>query len=137
MAERSVPVFKGATRLPTFAGVPRTVILFTAIGCGVMFMFIHAYAIFIFAILYAIEWSITKHDDKMFHILLLSFNTTLRSQLLFFGKTRRFWKIWNGSSESPIVYEGPIAKLKMMERATVMEDVKNAKKGLASLAGMK
>ncbi|MBS1017009.1 VirB3 family type IV secretion system protein [Acetobacter persici] len=131
MAERSVPVFKGATRLPTFAGVPRTVILFTAIGCGVMFMFIHAYAIFIFAILYAIEWSITKHDDKMFNILFLSAQTT------FPARFSRFWKRWNGSSDSPIVYEKPVAKLKIMERATVMEDVKKAKKGLSSLAGMK
>ncbi|HDZ0697500.1 TPA: VirB3 family type IV secretion system protein [Klebsiella pneumoniae] len=32
------PLFKGATRLPTFAGVPRTVIIATFIFCATLFM---------------------------------------------------------------------------------------------------
>lgn len=127
MNERNVPVFKGATRLPTFAGVPRTVLLFTSIFCGVLFMIIHMYAIFIFAILFAVEWSITKHDDKMFHVLFLFSKTTLP------GRFSEFWTCWNGASDSPIVCEKP-QKFKVMERFSVMDDIKKVEKGLSSLS---
>lgn len=56
-------MFKGATRLPTLAGVPRTVLLVTFMFCGALFQFIHLWAIGVFVFLFVIEWCITKHDD--------------------------------------------------------------------------
>ncbi|MDL6958315.1 VirB3 family type IV secretion system protein [Escherichia coli] len=46
------PLFKGATRLPTFAGVPRTVIIATFIFCATLFMTIHLWAIVLFGLTY-------------------------------------------------------------------------------------
>ncbi|UUL21331.1 VirB3 family type IV secretion system protein [Escherichia albertii] len=69
------PLFKGATRLPTFAGVPRTVIIATFIFCATLFMTIHLWAVVLFGLLWFIEFCISKHDDRMFRIIWLAIMT--------------------------------------------------------------
>lgn len=96
-----VPVFKGATRLPTMLGVPRGVLLGTFMVCATLFMFIHAYALVIFALLVLIEHVIARNDDRMFHILHLLLITKVKNRVEASG----FWPRWKGSSRSPIVFK--------------------------------
>lgn len=91
------PLFKGATRLPTWAGVPRTVILATFIFCATLFMTIHLWAIGLFVFLWFIEFCISKHDDRMFRVLWLTFTTKVLNMI-----NSPFTKRWNGSSYSPV-----------------------------------
>lgn len=93
-----VPVFKGATRLPTFLGVPRGILIWSFIPCATLFMFIHFYAVILFALVFACEWSITKYDDRAFHVIKLALQTKLYSNLL----GRQFKNVWGGSSRSPV-----------------------------------
>jgi type IV secretion system protein VirB3 len=79
LQDDEAPLFKGATRLPTFAGVPRTAMLLTFMLCGALFMMIHFWAIALFAFLWFIEFCITKHDDRMFRIIGLAIKTKIRN----------------------------------------------------------
>ncbi|WP_225776482.1 type IV secretion system protein VirB3 [Pseudomonas sp. Marseille-Q5115] len=94
------PLFKGATRLPTWLGVPRTVLGVTLMFCATLFMTIHLWALGLFGLLWFIEWCISKHDDRMFRILYLGFRTKVLNRI-----NSPFTKRWGGSSSSPIDYE--------------------------------
>lgn len=93
------PLFKGATRLPTFGGVPRTVLLVTFMFCAAAFMTLHAWAVGLFGLLWFIEWGIARHDDRMFRILALAVKTKVLNRI-----NSPFTKLWGGSSYSPIDY---------------------------------
>lgn len=95
------PLFKGATRLPTFAGVPRTAILLTFIFCAALFMLIHAWALALFGLLWFVEWCVTKHDDRMFRILALTMQTKVFNRI-----NSPFTKLWGGSSYATVDYQG-------------------------------
>jgi len=69
------PLFKGATRLPTFFGIPRNVFLITLVVSATFFMFIHLYAIGVFAILFSIEYMLCKYDERIFRIISLYIQT--------------------------------------------------------------
>ncbi|KAF1008131.1 MAG: VirB3 family type IV secretion system protein (plasmid) [Burkholderia sp.] len=94
------PLFKGATRLPTFAGVPRTVFLATFIFSASLFMTIHFYAVALFAFLWFVECCISKHDDRMFRILALAVRTKVLNWI-----NSPFTSRWGGSTYSPVDYE--------------------------------
>jgi len=95
------PLFKGATRLSTFAGVPRFVILGTFMFCAALFMTIHAWALALFGLLWFIEWCISKHDDRMFRVLALTVRTKVFNRI-----NSPFTSLWGGSSYSTIDYKG-------------------------------
>lgn len=96
---KKFPLFKGATRLPTFVFVPRDIFILTAMFSGALFMLIHLYAVLVFAVLWITEWAITKHDDRMFRIISLWIKTKVRNSI-----ESRFTRLWGGSSYSPIGY---------------------------------
>ncbi len=112
MNYQRIPLFKGATRLPTFFGVPRMVFLGTLLICSSLFMFIHFYALGVFAILFSIEWMMCKHDDRIFRIIFLFIRTKFLSGLKFKEGKRR----WKGISYSPVCYKKPIPKLSLFFR---------------------
>jgi len=93
------PLFKGATRLPTYGGIPRNVMLLNLMIGGTLFMTLHFYAIAIFLILWIICYAITKHDDRMFRIIWLVMKTKWASRSVFTKK-------WGGYSCSPTDYSG-------------------------------
>ncbi|MGV1121200.1 MULTISPECIES: VirB3 family type IV secretion system protein [Xanthomonas translucens group] len=95
------PLFKGATRLPTFAGVPRTAFLATFMTCATLFLTIHLWALALFALAWFIEFCIAKHDDRIFRIIALAVRTKGLNLI-----NSPFTKKWGGSSYSPIDYEG-------------------------------
>lgn len=95
------PLFKGACRLPTFGGVPRMVILGTFVFCGAAFMTLHFYAVALFGFLWFVEWCISKHDDRMFRILVLAARTKVFNLV-----NSPFTKLWGGSSYGTVDYSG-------------------------------
>ncbi|EPR8095381.1 TPA: VirB3 family type IV secretion system protein [Pseudomonas aeruginosa] len=95
------PLFKGATRLPTWAGVPRTIFLLTFMSCAALFPVVHFWAVGLFALLFAIEWCICRHDDRMFRIIGLAWQTKVTNKL-----ESPFSSLWGGSSYSPRDYGG-------------------------------
>ena len=99
---RTFPLFKGATRIPTWALVPRNVFVLTFMFAGSLFMVIHLWAVLVFGLLWLTEWGITKHDDRMFHILWLWLITKVRNMV-----ESPFTRLWGGSSYSPVDYTGP------------------------------
>lgn len=107
MQYQRIPLFKGATRLPTFFGVPRVVFLGTLLFSSSLFMFIHFYALGIFAILFSIEWMMCKHDDRVFRIIFLFIKTKFLGGLRYTEGQQR----WQGISYSPGCYEKPNPRL--------------------------
>ncbi|MCC8616328.1 type IV secretion system protein VirB3 [Xanthomonas vesicatoria] len=95
------PLFKGATRLPTFAGVPRTVFLATFMACATLFLTIHMWAVALFALAWFIEFCVAKHDDRIFRVISLAIKTKGFNLI-----NSPFTKKWGGSSYSPVDYEG-------------------------------
>lgn len=95
-----VPVFKGATRLPTFIGIPRNILIFTVMGCGSLLMWLHGYALIILVLVISIEHVITRNDDRMFHIIGLFLITKGRNWIEGFPFRAR----WGGSSRSAVAY---------------------------------
>lgn len=87
------PLFKGATRLATVAGVPRTALLITFMVWGALFMGIHLWAVAGFALTWFIEFCITKHDDRMFRVIGLTAKTKIRNAI-----ESPFKKQWGGST---------------------------------------
>ncbi|EIF32256.1 type IV secretory pathway, VirB3 component [Burkholderia sp. Ch1-1] len=102
---KKFPLFKGATRVPTWAFVPRDVFILTFMFSGALFMIIHFYAIAIFALLWLIEWAITKHDDRAFRIIWVWLKTKVRNRF-----DSRFTGLWGGSSYSPVDYTDPVVR---------------------------
>ena len=103
-------LYKGATRLPTFMGVPRTPMILTFMFCATLWLIIHFWALPLLAFMWFIEYCICKHDDRMFRVLALWFRTKGVNQLRTSISHRRFNKdemknpaeIWGGSSYSPV-----------------------------------
>lgn len=96
MSHEPFPLFKGATRVATFWGVPMTPLL-------VMFMAVAVCALTIsiwFWVLALPAWfimsQITKYDDKAFRIWGLWIETKLRN---------RNKKFWGASSYAPTNYQ--------------------------------
>ncbi|SAL78515.1 Type IV secretion system protein virB3 [Caballeronia terrestris] len=94
------PLFKGATRLPTYAGIPRTPFLLIFMVCGALFMLIHFWTFLLFVLLWFVCFCITKHDDRMFRIIGLAFRTKVVNRI-----DSPFTKRWGGSSHSTVNYQ--------------------------------
>ena len=58
------PLFKGATRVPRLAGVPRTVALVIFMISATLFMTLHMWSLLVFAVLWSIAAALTKYDDR-------------------------------------------------------------------------
>ena len=99
VASGRFPLFKGATRLPTWLGVPRSAMIVTFMFCGALWMHIHLYALGLFVVLWFVEWLITRHDDRMFRVIALAFQTKIVNFV-----DSPFIKRWGGSSYSPTNY---------------------------------
>lgn len=99
MSSGKYPLFKGATRLPTFGGVPRTVALTIMMISGVLWLNIHLYALPLAVFLWFVAWCITKKDDRIFRIFALCWKTKVTNKI-----ESTFHKKWGGSSYSPTQY---------------------------------
>ena len=93
------PLFKGATRVPRLAGVPRTVALVIFMISATLFMTLHLWSLLVFAVMWSIAAALTKYDDRMFRILSLWLQTKFRN-----AHDTPF-KQWSGSSYSPVDYK--------------------------------
>lgn len=94
------PLFKGATRLPTYAGIPRTPFLLLFMASGASFMLIHFWAFLMFGFLWFVCFCITKHDDRMFRIIGLAIQTKVLNRI-----DSPFTRKWGGSSYSTVNYK--------------------------------
>lgn len=94
---RAFPLFKGACRLPTVIGIPRTVVIFLGVGGGMLFLFIKLYALPFILLAFVICWSVTLYDDRAFRILGLWFKTKLQNT-----RKKNFHTLWKASSYSPV-----------------------------------
>lgn len=94
-------LFKGATRLPTLGGVPRTVMGVTLLACATLWLLIHFWAVVLFAVVYFIEWIISKNDDRIFRVVFLAFRTKVLERI-----RSPFTKVWGAASCSPVDYKG-------------------------------
>jgi len=99
MADGRYPLFKGATRVPVWIGIPRNVMLGIIIVTATLFMTLHFWAFAVGATAYAVCWTITKHDDRMFRIIGLAFKTKVINLI-----NSPFKSKWGGSSYSPVDY---------------------------------
>lgn len=70
-------LYLGATRLPTYLGIPRKVFIGTLMFCAVLWLQFHLWAVAVAVFLLFVEWMISKHDDRMFRIIGLFFRTKL------------------------------------------------------------
>lgn len=93
MKSGEFPLFKGATRLPTYMGIPRTPFLLIFMASGASFMLIHFLAFVLFGLLWFAAFCITKHDDRMFRIIGLAARTKLVNRM-----DSPFTRKWGGSS---------------------------------------
>jgi type IV secretion system protein VirB3 len=94
------PLFKGATRLPTYMGIPRTPFLLVFMVCGALFMVIHFWTFLLFAFLWFVCFCITKHDDRMFRVIGLA----LKTKIVNLAESP-FSSRWGGSSYAPVSYK--------------------------------
>ena len=81
----SFPLFKGATRLPTIAGVPIMPLLFMFVIVASMAMLFGVWWWFMVLPSWFIMAQITKNDDKAFRIWWLWGITCLRNGSTFWG----------------------------------------------------
>ncbi|CAO1670507.1 type IV secretion system protein VirB3 [Salinicola sp. NYA28a] len=103
-------LYKGATRLPTFLGVPRTPMIVTLMACATLWLHIQLWALLVLFFAWFIEFCICKHDDRAFRILALWFRTKGINRIRTAVSHRRFNKgdeknpldVWQGSSYSPM-----------------------------------
>lgn len=95
MSQEPFPLFKGATRVATYWGVPTMPLLSMVIGVACVAMSISIWAWLIAPVLWFLMAQITKHDDKAFRIWWLWIDTKLRN------KNKNFW---GASSYSPLTY---------------------------------
>lgn len=89
------PLFKGATRVPTFFGVPTMPLLAAVSAVGIIAMWISLWY-WLLLIPVVIMRLITRHDDRAFSIWWLWFETKFRN------KNKTFW---GGSTYSPTNYQ--------------------------------
>lgn len=95
------PLFQGATRVATLFGIPRAVFGGILAISAVTFLVAKHYGLAIGPILWVICYAITKHDERMFRILYLFFITKF-----FTLRESGYVELWNGSSVSPVSYNG-------------------------------
>ncbi|WP_417522315.1 VirB3 family type IV secretion system protein [Marinobacter sp.] len=93
------PLFKGACRLPTVFGIPRSIVIYLGVGGGMLFLFIKFYALPFILLAFAICWSVTLYDARAFRILGLWFKTKFQNT-----RKKQFFQLWKASSYSPIRY---------------------------------
>jgi len=98
-------VFKGAMRLATIGGVPRTPAILIFMFSATLFLTIQLWALLVFAFLWTIAYSLCKYDDRMFRVLWLWFITKGVNMLRSIVKSRAFGsdiaspvRRWNGST---------------------------------------
>lgn len=93
--QEAFPLFKGATRVATFAGVPFMALFIVAsvIACFAMLFSMWLWIFLLPA--WVVMAAVTKHDDKAFRIWALWFETKFRN------RNKAFWK---GSSYSVARY---------------------------------
>ncbi|SUB29765.1 Type IV secretion system protein virB3 [Oligella ureolytica] len=89
------PLFKGATRLPTIAGVPMVPLMVMFMGVAVVALTVSIWWWALAIPLWFLMAQITKNDDKAFRILWLWIDTKLRN------RNKGFW---GASSYSPSNY---------------------------------
>lgn len=98
MAQEDVqafPLFKGATRVPTVAGVPMIPLIFMFVGVAIIAMLISMWWWGLVVPAWFVMAQITRHDDKAFRIWGLWFETKFRD---------RNKKFWGASTYSPAKY---------------------------------
>ncbi|MCW5589659.1 MAG: VirB3 family type IV secretion system protein [Legionellales bacterium] len=94
MQAKNFPLFKGATRLPIFLGVPVTPLFVVAMVIAMISMFkLWCWLLLPPAVI--ILQQITKHDDRIFRLWALYLDTTLRN---------RYRHVWRASSYSLMAY---------------------------------
>lgn len=103
-------LYKGATRLPTFLGVPRVAAIATLVVFGIVWLVFKLWAVPFMLLIWFLEFVICKADDRMFRVLWLYTRTkgqnTIRTRI----DHRRFKnsdtpsprEVWSGSSYAPI-----------------------------------
>lgn len=79
------PLFKGATRSPTVAGVPTIPLLMMVMGVAILAMTVSLWWWCLAPALWFVMAQITKHDDKAFRIWGLWVDTKLRN------RNKGFW----------------------------------------------
>jgi type IV secretion system protein VirB3 len=79
------PLFKGATRVPTIAGVPMIPLIFMFIGVAVVAMLVSMWWWGLLPPAWFVMAQITRHDDKAFRIWGLWFETKFRN------RNKGFW----------------------------------------------
>jgi type IV secretion system protein VirB3 len=89
------PLFKGATRVPTVAGVPMIPLFFMVIVVAALAMLISMWWWGLVLPAWGVMAQITRHDDKAFRIWGLWFDTKFRN------RNKGFW---GASSYSTAVY---------------------------------
>lgn len=103
-------LYKGATREPTFLGVPRNPMIITIMLSATLWMNIHFWALGVFLFLWFVEYSICKYDDRMFRIIGLWFRTKGLNALRTIAQHRIYNKgsgvpqpreRWGGNSYTP------------------------------------
>ncbi|MDD2859582.1 MAG: VirB3 family type IV secretion system protein [Acidiphilium sp.] len=92
---RPFPLFKGATRVPTFFGVPTMPLLFAVSGVAIIAMWISLWCWALVIPVVVIMRLITKHDDRAFSIWWLWIETKFRN---------RNGSFWGGSTYAPVDY---------------------------------
>lgn len=96
MAEpKSFPLFKGATRVPTIAGVPMIPLIIMLMGSAMFAMYFSLWWWLCAPLAWGLMAQITRHDDRAFRIWWLWIDTTLRN------RNQRFW---GASSYNPADY---------------------------------
>jgi type IV secretion system protein VirB3 len=89
------PLFKGATRVPTFFGVPTMPLLASVSAVAIIAMWVSLWCWLLVIPVVVIMRLITRHDDRAFSIWWLWFDTKFRN------KNKPFW---GGSTYSPTDY---------------------------------
>lgn len=92
---QAFPLFKGATRVPTVAGVPMIPLIFMIVGVAIIAMLISMWWWGLVAPAWFVMAQVTRHDDKAFRIWGLWFETKFRD---------RNKKFWGASTYSPAKY---------------------------------
>jgi type IV secretion system protein VirB3 len=93
--QEAFPLFKGATRVATFAGVPFFALFMVAtfVACIAMLFSLWLWLLLIPA--WVVMAAVTKYDDKAFRIWGLWFETKFRN------RNKAFWR---GSTYAPARY---------------------------------
>ena len=83
--EKFFPLFKGATRVPTVAGVPMIPLMCMLVVVAIIAMMVSLWCWFLALPLWFLMAQITKSDDRAFRIWGLWFDTKWRNS------NKKFW----------------------------------------------